>query len=79
VTVVTLAPGNPQASVSAQTTRRLGPGDEEVLVLTFHDLLGPVEVEASVSRDPAEEAALPECRTDDNILILEDVGCAPAD
>ncbi len=75
VFVNTLAPGNPNASVMGQTTRRLDPGDEEVLVLTFDDLVGMVDVEAIVSREPAEEVATPECATDDNVLLLEGIGC----
>lgn len=75
VQVETAAPGNPNASLSAVTTRRLDPGDEEILVLTFDDLVGRVDVEATVSRDAAEEVALPECETDDNVLVLEDLGC----
>ena len=71
----TAAPGNPNASLTVRTTRRLDPGDEEVLVLTFDDLVGQVDVEAVVRREPAEEIALPECATDDNSLVLEGIGC----
>ena len=76
VTVSTLAPGNQNASITAQTTRRLNPGDQEVVLLTFQDLLGPVDVECVVSREPGQEVDAPECRTDDNLLVLTGLGCA---
>ncbi len=70
--------GGDQAILSATTTERLDPGDEEILILTFDNLWGPVDLLLEVARPDQDEAIVPECDKEDNLLILDGVGCRDA-
>ncbi len=61
--------------LEATTTELLIPGDEEILVLTFDNLAGPVDVQMTVARPDEDEALVPECRLEDNVLIFDGIGC----
>ena len=70
--------GEDQRLLSTFTTKTLQAGDEEVIVLTFSNLWGPVDLALRVARPEQDEALVPECNIEDNLLILDGVGCRDA-
>lgn len=66
---------NDQPLLNVATQERLDLGDEEIIVLTFDNLSGPIDVQLVVARPDQDEALVPECRLDDNVLVLENIGC----
>jgi hypothetical protein len=57
------------------STRKLDPGEEEVLLLTLADFVGLLDLEVVVDRAPEEALASPECDEADNALRLDQLGC----
>ncbi len=51
------------------------PGQRRDVQLTLDDLRGPVTLQLSARRPEDDEAQLPECSLDDNVILLDDAGC----
>jgi len=69
-------PGQGLTPLLETTTRtELSPGDDERVVMVFDDLMGPVSFEVVARRADEDTFASPECRDDDNVILVEGAGC----
>ncbi len=75
VRVVVEDPERGASLFAIESTRRLDPGEEEILLLTLDDFEGPRDTLVRILRSAEETLETPECDDTDNSLSVTEIGC----